>query len=46
MAVAMAAIIVLVAVVGVGDTVLGMIEQRLPWQPPNSRTIRSGKRQT
>jgi NitT/TauT family transport system permease protein len=46
MAVAMAAIIVLVVVVGACDTLLGMIEQRLPWQPPNSRTIRSGKRQT
>jgi NitT/TauT family transport system permease protein len=44
MAVSMAAIIVLVVVVAIGDVALGIIEQRLPWQPPGSKTIRSGKR--
>lgn len=44
MAVSMAAIVVLVLVVAVGDVALGLIEQRLPWQPPGSKTIRSGKR--
>ena len=41
MAVAMAAIIVLVGAVGVCDILLGVVEQRIPWQPPNSRTIGS-----
>jgi len=44
MAVSMAAITVLVVVVAIGDVVLGIVEQRLPWQPPGSKTIRSGKR--
>jgi NitT/TauT family transport system permease protein len=44
MAVSMAAIIALVVVVAIGDVLLGVIEQRLPWQPAGSKTIRSGKR--
>ena len=44
MAVSMAAITVLVVVVAIGDVTLGIVEQRLPWQPPGSKTIRSGKR--
>lgn len=44
MAVSMAAITVLVVVVAIGDVALGIVEQRLPWQPPGSKTIRSGKR--
>src|SRR4029078_12530232 len=38
MAVSMAAIPVLVVVVAIGDVVLGIVEQRLPWQPPGSKT--------
>ena len=44
MAVSVAAIIILVIVVAIADVVLGMIEQRLPWQPPGSKKIRLGKR--
>jgi hypothetical protein len=40
----MAAITVLVVVVAIGDVALGIVEQRLPWQPPGCKTIRSGKR--
>ena len=46
MAVALAAIVILVVVVAIGDVLLGMIEQRLPWQPADSKTIRSGKRRS
>ena len=46
MAVAMAAIVILVVIVAIGDVLLGIIEQRLPWQPPDSKTIRSGKRRS
>ena len=44
MAVSLAAIIVLVFVVAIGDMVMGLIEQHLPWQPAGSKTIRSGLR--
>jgi NitT/TauT family transport system permease protein len=43
-AVSLAALLVLVLVVAFADMLLGMIEGRLPWQPANSKTIRSGLR--
>ena len=42
MAVSLAAIITLVMVVAISDLAVGLIEQRLPWQPVGSKTIRSG----
>ncbi len=43
-AVSLAALVVLVCVVAVADLALGLVERLLPWQPPQSRTIRSGLR--
>jgi len=43
-AVSLAALIVLVLVVAVADFGLGLLERALPWQPADSRTIRSGLR--
>lgn len=43
-AVSFAALIVLVMVVAFADFGLGMLERLLPWQPANSKTIRSGLR--
>jgi NitT/TauT family transport system permease protein len=44
MAVSLAAIIALVLVVAIADLAMGLIEQKLPWQPAGSKTIRSGLR--
>jgi NitT/TauT family transport system permease protein len=43
-AVSLAALLVLVLAVAIADMLLGVIEGWLPWQPANSRTIRSGFR--
>jgi NitT/TauT family transport system permease protein len=43
-AVSLAALVVLVLVVAVADLALGLLERMLPWQPADSRTIRSGMR--